>query len=211
MDKLPKRFHNYLKHSVRFRCKLSPPPKSSSELKFVLNVLEKLATVDILRSTSLTPLDPKKLLESGFWIDILYSPCYPKSIFSPMLPKGDFPPLSKESIAKNKLAQSNFIEKLNSLVAIPRFHALETDTEYIENQRGIKLVHQLVPSAMSYRGNYELTTSTIDNPLISIKRKEPLVNEHVLRASMRHNFQLFHKFESIAIYKNGLFNLVEMN
>lgn len=205
-EKLPKRFSKLLKYSVAFSCRLSPPPKTYAELDYILRNLQSLATVELIRST---PLDSKELVRSGFWINILYNPTNTHSMFLPILLKDEVLNNARGenySDEKQKALQSKLLLKLGKLIAIPRY-SFYCDTLAKNDDQPFVFRHSLKAGAEKFEGYYNLTTGTMDKPLISIAECEAPCDKRQLRSSILHNFKLFHKFDKVELFTNRERNL----
>lgn len=206
MSKIPKRFHQYFKYAVSFKCKIIPPPKTSSEQQFIIENLQKLATVDILKSTK---LNLEEMIKDGFQLKILFNPAYKKSMLLPVSIDEDAEPIT-ELQSRNVANRDKLVRKLDSLIAIPRYLYVENDEKFLRNERQIQFTHELSEKGRFLTGKYDLSLSSIENPIVSLTRADEKLNNYGLRAAIRHNVLHFHKFQSIEINTNYRYILSQL-
>ncbi|KAI5954823.1 hypothetical protein KGF57_003847 [Candida theae] len=209
MNKIPKRFEQYFKYAVGFRCKVVPPPKTTSESQFIVQNLRKLASVDFLKSTNLNSED---IIENGYQLDILFNPVHTKSLFSPVS-VSDEPDQINTSHSRNIAARDKLVKQLENLIAIPRYLYVQNDEKFLNNERQIQFTHKLHERNLDLAGKYDLSLASLDNPLISITQCDDKVKGFSLRAAIRSDVQHFHKFQNIEIHKNHryILNQLESN
>ncbi|KAI5960704.1 hypothetical protein CANMA_003966 [Candida margitis] len=198
MSKIPKRFQQYFRHAVSFKCKVVPPPKTPSELQFITQSFQNLGTIDLLKSTA---LNPEELTRAGFQLNILFNPVYEKSWFSPVSSNDEFA-LNADSPQRNIMVRDKLVKKLENLIAIPRYLYVENDEKFLSDQRSIQFVHDLSDRGRNFAGKYDLSLASIEDPFISITTMNEKVNKYGLRAAIRSNIQHFHKFQDIEIHTN---------
>lgn len=203
--KLSKTILKYFANTVGFSCRITPPPNTSLELDYLLHNFHKLAPLDNFQTISNS--------NHGFFINAIYSPCRDESWFK--LIKPDENHLFEEIDPKfTNTIKNDFINKLTSLVAIPRYSYIENNKDFQNYKLKIRFDHNIQRSIANYKGKYNLTTSTVDDPFISIINNdnangtnnddddEVLIDYEKLRVNLRHNFQKFHKFDKIEIITN---------
>ncbi|KAI5963495.1 uncharacterized protein KGF55_002375 [Candida pseudojiufengensis] len=188
----------YFKSTIEFRCKITPPPKSSSELNFIIENFEKLGTIEYLVNTTLN--DVSIIENDGFWLKIIFNPILKRSRFGPILSEEEMPTLDKKSDLVSKTIKSKFINNLYNLIAIPRYLYLKNDNPgFFTNTNHLKFVYDLSSKGSIFYNKFKLSNSSIEHPFITIIESDPTINKFKLRASIRHNYQYFHKIDNIEI------------
>lgn len=202
MNHLPKRFQQYFRYAVGFKCKIIPPPKTPSELQFISESFQKLATVDILKSTL---LNLEELIRDGFHLNILFNPVHKRSLFLPVSMEDETKQIS-DSHSRNIMTRDKLVKRLENLIAIPRYLYVENDDKFLNNERLIEFTHELSDRGRDLVGKYDLSLASMEDPFISITRCDPTMNEKLgkyrLRSAVRSNIQHFHKIQDIEIHTN---------
>ena len=227
--KLSQTILKYFANTIGFSCRITPAPNTSLELDYLLQNFQKLAPLDNFQTSSDSIRDHDHHdyhhHQNGFFINAIYNPCQNESWFK-LIKLDENHQLFKQIDNKlinnynnnnnnnnnnNQTIKNDFIKILTSLVAIPRYSYIENNQQFQNYKLQLRFDHNLQRSITNYKGKYNLTTSTIDNPFISIinnkndkngKDDEVQIDYEKLRVNLRHNFQKFHKFDKIEIITN---------
>ncbi|KAI5950827.1 hypothetical protein KGF54_003901 [Candida jiufengensis] len=200
MNKIPPKILKYFKYAVEFKCKITPPPKTSTELNFIIQNFEKLSAIDYLTNTSLN--DVSIIENQGFWMKIVFNPVFNRSKVAPVFSDDDKINDDKSEL-KSKHIQAKLIENLDNLIAIPRYLYLKNDNSgFLSNRTHLKFNYDLSTKGSMYHNKFELSNASNNSAFIYVTKCDPPIDKYKLRASIRHNFSHFHKIDNIEIKTN---------
>ncbi|CAN3353707.1 hypothetical protein DICA3_A08570 [Diutina catenulata] len=185
----------HFQHHVSATIKLSPPPSSAAEVQHLFANFKTLGNLEYFR------IDRDPITTFGNEIRVKYAPSCRQMMLGKML----FDKHSHEINLSNSHDGANELEgsrilvaALENLVALPRYSYVDGDGDYFDSKVEVPFLHQLVASDRKWDDTYQLNTSSGSRQFVSLEGVAP---EHVneLRAAMRHNFQKFHKFDSVVV------------
>lgn len=189
---LPARASAYFKSSVSARLKFTPAPSTAEEVSFIRDCFSKIATIEYF-SVQNALHTSGKLYEQP--VSVCLSPIQRYSQLDPFTPTDHTQYTSYEATQRQFLLN----QLLHKLIGLPRYSYVANDSNYFNDTSQVPFKHALSPKARITSDLYELSTSTISNPFVIVKRGD----NKTVAANIRHNFQKYHKIETIFI-ENGL-------
>lgn len=225
---LPSTLSKYFRHAIGFSSRLTPAPTNQEDLNYIYDELNKLAPIDIFKTT-----DKKN---SGFYIDIIFNPGRDASWYgmigdpnrssSPSFERSqlslnhDYPgksnilhdlssPLEMNEEYSKKFNQRLIDDKLSKIIAIPRYEYIKNIEDFKNDNLQIPFKHNLVTP--KFRKRYSLNSAIGSDPIVYVNinpGEEDVVDIPTLRYEMRYNFTRFYKFDRVQILNNQSYRLL---
>ncbi|CAK7894891.1 hypothetical protein CAAN3_02S06194 [[Candida] anglica] len=184
------RLASYYRHHVLVTVKLSPSPSSAAEVDHLYESFSRLGNLEyfkIPRNQTLNRFSP--------YLTMLFNPAK-ESIVSPFsLPPG----FALDTPQFLDIQQSLLKQKLASILAIPRYSYIENDQEYHDGELQVPFKYHASKRALFFESKVHVTPSTINDPFCYIETKYKDLDISHFRKDIRHNFQIFHKLDSISL------------
>ncbi|KAK6202463.1 uncharacterized protein RJT21DRAFT_118499, partial [Scheffersomyces amazonensis] len=211
----------HLQSHVHAEIRLAPAPSNSKEVAYLLECFKLLGNIEFFR----VDRDTSGLATYGNKLQVVYSATDVPSLLQSRFSHGNYEQgraFPDKRVLQEQ--QDSIIDQLSRLIAVPRYSYIENDQEYLEGHTEIQFRHSLTNEGLKYGNRYSVSTAQVDSPFVVLdsNKKE---NENVkdienvkdtenvkeidnyedkdtldvsnLRKCMRHNFQIFHKFEFV--------------
>ncbi|KAK6456504.1 uncharacterized protein RJT20DRAFT_128427 [Scheffersomyces xylosifermentans] len=193
------------RHHIAVKMLVSPPPTTAKEARHLLENFRTIGNVELFRFER----EKSGCAVYGQELLLLYNPSNGLSPFGSALldSSGDMSKEveSQETVVSN---QKRILDDLQNIVALPRYSYIEHDEKYMNGQIEIPFKHRLVKEGLQYDKRYTIPSSTIDSqfsriiPVEDSNSGDTVLDSNsygAIRSYIRHNFQKFHKFDSISI------------
>lgn len=189
---LNRNLNRYYANHILAHFRISPSPSSPAEVQHLYDNFKKLGNLEYFRVPRVGSVG-----RFSSHCMVLFNPALDKSLVTPftvpdqqiMVPKSD-----------------SFTQKLQSLIAIPRYSYIEKDQSYLANKSYIPFKYSMTKAGLDLDKRYEISNSKYIDQFCYVL-PNPSATERLLREAdllkfrreVRHNFQKFHKFSSIEI------------
>lgn len=180
----------YFKFCVGARFRLTPQPTTQKEVTFLYESFLKLATLEYFNVQN---TDHSHTNLFGRHVTVLFNA---SDQFSQLDPLGGMDPSIQTTVVNLQQRQRELKKHLKTICGIPRYSYIENDDLYFQGREQVPFKHTLISEARQYADQYQITASTVNSPFATINTKYKL--SEVL-ASLRHNFQKFHKIEPVFV------------
>lgn len=200
---LNNRLSIYFKYHIFVKVRMSPSPTTANEVYHLYQNFKKLGG----------SLEYFEISRGNTGLNTYRNEA--SLIFNPSSQLSQLDPFSgtdrnvKETNAELLALQNKLTDTIRSICAIPRYSFIENDDQYIRGEIEIPYKFRLNRDGLKYDNRYLISTSTVNNQFcfissVPISEKD---NKHTMsdviitdfKSHMRHNFQKFHKFDSISI------------
>ncbi|CCE83633.1 Piso0_004217 [Millerozyma farinosa CBS 7064] len=174
---------------------ISPPPTTAREARFIYDNFKRIGKLDFFSFDK----ERRGLLTFGKELTMLYDPQGEE-----MKDLGYRPTFEEKEETVTHLKQYELIHKLATICALPRFSYIEE--VYCKDEFTIPFKYRLNKAFWKYENKYTISPSTKTEPFSSISVSEKFADDHNWRQTdvltdfkrgLRHNFQKFHKFDSM--------------
>ncbi|ODV82145.1 uncharacterized protein CANTADRAFT_74717, partial [Suhomyces tanzawaensis NRRL Y-17324] len=179
------------KYHVTARVKITPPPSSPAEAKFLYDSFSQLGNLEYFS----IPRDKSGFSIYDNYIHLVYNPSKQQSLLGSAYLREEAH--WEEGEHELRIHQKAIVDKLRHTIALPRYSFIKDDSQYYNGEVEIQFKHQLPLDALKYDKKYQITSSTIESPFLTLKREPEFSQIDTLRGKIRHNFQKFHKFDEI--------------
>lgn len=196
----------YFQHHVSAKINLSPVPTTSKEVDHIYRNLKRLGNIEYF----VMQRDKTRFNLYGSKLHVVFNPCNTQSLiasqfksFSSVETSMDTP-ASRERWKEILQNKNDLITNLNRIIALPRFSYVAGDKDYWKGKVKVSFNYKLSKEGLKYDKKFTLCPSIVPDEFISVSDTEIDTEElKDFRRKIRHNFQKFHKFESLEI-KEGL-------
>lgn len=200
---LNNRISIYFKYHIFVKIRMSPSPSTAKEVHHLYENFKKVG--GSLEYFKMGRGKPGLNIYSNE-ADLIFNP---SSQLTQLDPFNGVDKDVSESRAELLTLQNKLSNKIRSICAIPRYSFIANDTKYMNGEIEIPYKYRLNRNGLKYENQYSLTSSTIDDqfsyvsPIPEAGKDEKLaMNDSIItdfKSNMRHNFQKFHKFDTIVI------------
>lgn len=205
MNAINTRIAHYCQHLLHAEIVMTPPPRSSQEVAFILGSFRSLAQVESFKFNRSIP----KMAGYGSVLSICFNASAQRSLMQLALLHNHEQSVSDctwESSQAMALRREALVKSLEHIIAIPRYSFLEGDEAYSQDLLLARFKHRLVSSGLRFDGQYTITDARASDPFCRVVPEpghENSLDIDLLRKSIRHNFQKFHKFQAINLTLNN--------
>lgn len=193
----------YFLHHIFVSLRISPSPTTAKEVHHIYQNFKKLGG-------SLEYFDISRgrhgINTYSNEVTLIYNP---SSQLSQLDPFNGTDENKEESIAELLALRAKLSNTIISICAIPRYSFIENDEQYMKGEIEIPYKFRLNRDGLKYDKRYSISPSTVNNQFCFISPIAPSeivdkngMSDSILtdfKSHMRHNFQKFHKFDSISV------------
>ncbi|CAH2353443.1 hypothetical protein CLIB1423_10S05116 [[Candida] railenensis] len=189
---LNKNLYRYYAHHILAHFRISPSPSSPAEVQHLFDNFKKIGNLEYFRVPRVGTAG--RFSSHCF---VLFNPVLERSLVTPFT-------IPDQEVLVPK--SNSFTQRLQSLIAIPRYSYIENDQSYLANKSYIPFKYSMSKAGLDLDKKYDISNSKYIDQFCYVS-PNPSATEQLLREAelskfrreVRHNFQKFHKFSSIEI------------
>ncbi|KAK6460550.1 hypothetical protein DFJ63DRAFT_337311 [Scheffersomyces coipomensis] len=187
----------YLENHIFAEISLSPAPSNSKEVQHLLENFRRLGNLEFFKVAR----NRSGLSTYGSKIWLIYNPSENSTLLKPrLISHNNQLPSSFPHVDRLREKQSEISKRLSGLIALPRYSYIEEDREYLHGDTEIPFNHRLTREGLKYDHRYSILASRATHQFLELEiEAEEQIDPNDLRKNLRHNFQKFHKFDSVSI------------
>lgn len=190
-------------HHIFVKVRMSPSPTTAKEVYHLYRNFKKLGgSLEYFEVSRGKP----GLNTYSNEASLIYNP---SSQLSQLDPFNGTDENKEETIAELLAQRAKLTSTILSICAIPRYSFIENDQQYMNGEIEVPYKFRLNRDGLKYDKRYSISSSTVNNQFCFISPiaasegdSKHGMNDSVLtdfKSHMRHNFQKFHKLDSISI------------